>query len=59
VQALSGSQSSGTGVIEHGIDLMCGSELNRALAFTGMEREHLPVWNANQPSGHVRSADDR
>jgi serine/threonine protein kinase/Tfp pilus assembly protein PilF len=39
VQALSGSQSNGTGVIENGIDLMRGSELNRALAFTGMERE--------------------
>src|SRR5438552_12417574 len=39
VQALSGSQSNGTGVIENGIDLMRGSDLNRALAFTGMERE--------------------
>jgi hypothetical protein len=45
-------------MIENGIDLMRGSELNRALAFTGLEREHLLVWDANQPSGHVRSADD-
>ena len=58
VQAPSGNHSNGTGVIENGIDLMRGSELNRALAFTGMEREHLPVWDANQLSGHVRSADD-
>ena len=56
VQALSGDHSNGTGVIENDIDLTRGSDLNRALAFTGMEREHLPVWNANQPSGHVRSA---
>ena len=39
VQALSGNHSNGTGVIENGIDLMRGSDLNRALAFTGMERE--------------------
>jgi hypothetical protein len=58
VQAPSGKHSNGTGVIENGIDLMGSSELNRALAFTGMDREHLPVWEANQPSGHVRSADD-
>src|SRR5882724_2231598 len=39
VQAPSGNHSNGTGVIENGIDLMRGSDLNRALAFTGMERE--------------------
>src|SRR5437867_862615 len=39
VQAPSGNHSNGTGVIEKGIDLMRGSELNRELAFTGMERE--------------------
>src|SRR5438552_11177526 len=39
VQALSGNHSNGTGVIENGIDLMRGSGLNRALAFTGMEPE--------------------
>src|SRR6266446_5625231 len=39
VQAPSGKHSNGTGVIENGIDLIRGSELNRALAFTGMERE--------------------
>ena len=39
VQAPSGNHSNGTGVIENGIDLMRGSELNGALAFTGMERE--------------------
>ena len=39
VQALSGSQSNSTGVIENGIDLMRGSELNELLAFTGMEPE--------------------
>ena len=39
VQAPSGNYSNGTGVIENGIDLMRGSDLNRALAFTGMERE--------------------
>src|SRR5437899_11417545 len=39
VQAPSGNESNGTGVIENGIDLMRGSELNGALAFTGMERE--------------------
>jgi len=39
VQAPSGDHSNGTGVIETGIDLMRGSELNRALAFSGMERE--------------------
>src|SRR6266498_621040 len=39
VQAPSGNHSNGTGVIENGIDLMRGSELNRALVFTGMERE--------------------
>src|SRR5438046_1488500 len=39
VQALSGNHANGTDVIENGIDLMRGSELNRALAFTGMESE--------------------
>jgi hypothetical protein len=39
VQAPSGKHSNGTGLIENGIDLMRGSELNRQLAFTGMERE--------------------
>src|SRR5947207_1009567 len=39
VQAPSGNHSNGTGVIENGIDLMRGSDLNRALAFTGMEPE--------------------
>src|SRR5713101_5301211 len=39
VQAPSGNHSNGTGLIENGIDLMRGSDLNRALAFTGMELE--------------------
>src|SRR6266446_5553633 len=39
VQAPSGNHSNSTGVIENGIDLTRGSDLNRALAFTGMERE--------------------
>src|SRR2546427_1676261 len=39
VQAPSGNHSNGTGVIENGIDLMRGSDLNGALAFTGMEPE--------------------
>ena len=39
MQALSGNRSNGTGVIENGIDLARASDLNRALAFTGMERE--------------------
>src|SRR5207302_2769313 len=39
VEAPSGNHSNGTGVIENGIDLMRGSELNRKLAFTGMEPE--------------------
>jgi serine/threonine protein kinase/Flp pilus assembly protein TadD len=39
VQALSGNHSNGTGVIENGIDLIRGSDLNRALGFTGMERD--------------------
>ena len=39
MQAPSGTHSNGTGVIENGIDLIRGSDLNRALAFTGMERE--------------------
>src|SRR5438270_11164999 len=39
VQAPSGNHSNATGVIENGIDLMRDSDLNRALAFTGMERE--------------------
>jgi serine/threonine protein kinase/Tfp pilus assembly protein PilF len=39
VQAPSGNHSNGTGVIESGIDLMRGSGLNRALAFTDAEPE--------------------
>jgi len=39
VQAPSGNHSNGTGVIENGIDLMRDSDLDRALAFTGMEPE--------------------
>src|SRR5947209_2123682 len=39
VQAPSGNHSNGTGVIENGIDPTRGSDLNRALAFTGMEPE--------------------
>src|SRR5207248_3219993 len=39
VQSPSGNHSNGTGLIENGIDLIPGSDLNRALAFTGMERE--------------------
>ena len=39
VQAPSGNHSNGTGVIENGIDPRRGSDLNRALAFAGMERE--------------------
>ena len=39
VQAPFGNHSNGTGVIENGIDLMRDSDLNRALAFTGMEPE--------------------
>src|SRR2546430_6394606 len=39
VQAPSGNHSNGTGVIENVIDLTRSSELNRAFAFTGMERE--------------------
>src|SRR5260370_12197736 len=39
VQAPSGNHSNGTGVIENGIDLTRGSDLNRALVFTGMESE--------------------
>src|SRR6266496_6682418 len=39
VQAPSGNHSNGTGVIENVIDLTRGSDLNRALAFTGMEPE--------------------
>src|SRR5882724_9058727 len=39
VQAPSGNHSNGTGVIENGIGLMRGSDLNGALAFTGMEPE--------------------
>jgi len=51
VQAPSGNHSNGTGVIEIGIDLMRGSDLNRA--------PHLPVWNPNQQLERARSADDR
>ena len=39
VQAPSGNHSNGTGVIENGIDLTRGSDLSRALTFTGKERE--------------------
>src|SRR6266516_3609404 len=39
VHAPSGNHSNGSGVIENGIDLTRGSDLNRALAFTGMKRE--------------------
>ena len=39
VEAPSGKHTNGTGVIENGIDLIRGSDLNRALAFTVMERE--------------------
>src|SRR6266568_4753092 len=39
VQAHSGNHSNGTGVIENGIDLTRSSDLNRAFAFAGMERE--------------------
>src|SRR5438046_4005120 len=39
VQAHSGNHSNGTGVIENGIDLTRSSDLTRAFAFTGMERE--------------------
>src|SRR6266403_3420757 len=39
VQAPFGTHSNGTGLIENGIDLTGGSDLNRALAFTGMEPE--------------------
>src|SRR5881275_3674314 len=39
VQSPSGNHSNGTGVIENGIDLTRGSDLDRALAFTGMEPE--------------------
>src|SRR5438067_2359390 len=39
VQAHSGNHSNGTGMIENGIDLTRSSDLNRAFAFTGMERE--------------------
>src|SRR6266446_7022255 len=39
VQAPSGNHSNGTGVIENDIDLTRGSDLNRQLAFTGMEPE--------------------
>src|SRR5260370_42307973 len=38
-EAPSGKHSNGTGVIENGVDLIRGSDLNRALAFTSMERE--------------------
>jgi serine/threonine protein kinase/Flp pilus assembly protein TadD len=39
VQAPTGNHSNGTGVIENDIDLTRGSNLKRALAFTGMEPE--------------------
>jgi serine/threonine protein kinase/Tfp pilus assembly protein PilF len=37
VEAPSANHSNGTGVIASGIDLMRGSDLNRAFAFTGLE----------------------
>src|SRR3954453_20292588 len=39
VQAPSGKHSNGTGLIENDIDLMRGSDLNGALAFTLMKRK--------------------
>src|SRR3954469_20684037 len=39
VQAHSGNHSNGTGVIENGVDLPRSSDLTRAFAFTGMERD--------------------
>src|SRR5438046_3967157 len=39
VQAHSGNHSNGTGVIENGIDLTRSSDLNRAFAINGKERE--------------------
>src|SRR5690349_9402743 len=39
VQPPSGKHSNGTGVIDNGVDLMRGSDLDRALAIIGMERE--------------------
>src|SRR5438067_4341289 len=39
VQAHSGNHSNGTGMIENGIDPTRSSDLKRAFAFTGMERE--------------------
>src|SRR4051812_34311487 len=39
VQARSVKHSNGSGLVENDIDLTRGSDLNRALAFTGMERE--------------------
>src|SRR5882757_4023277 len=39
VQAPSATHSNGTGVIENSIDLVRGSDLDRALGFIGMERE--------------------
>jgi TolB-like protein/Flp pilus assembly protein TadD len=39
VQAPSGNHSNGTGVLENGIDLTRGSDSNRGLAFSGIERE--------------------
>src|SRR5437016_562584 len=39
VQVHSGNHSNGTGVIENGIDPTRSSDLKRAFAFTGMERE--------------------
>jgi serine/threonine-protein kinase len=44
-------------VIENGIDLMRGSDLNRALAFTGMERE--PTSGACAICGRPLTQDDR
>ncbi len=50
VQAPSGKHSNGTGVIEKGVDLIRCSDLNRAVAFTSMERE--PTSGACAICGH-------
>ena len=57
MQAPSGKHSNGTGVIENGIDLIRGSDLSRALAFTGMERE--PTVGACAICGRPLSRDGR
>ncbi|MGC1321748.1 MAG: serine/threonine-protein kinase [Candidatus Udaeobacter sp.] len=57
MQALSGTHSNRTGVIENGIDLIRGSDLDRALAFTGMERE--PTVGACAICGRPLTQDSR